>query len=166
MPKHSEGARKSQAPKRESAAESRAHAKHKSKATRKATQASNSAVSRYEEKLKKGESVGAMFLAEVTSAPGGGRFHVKNLSSKESLVAHLTPALSVKRAKYRDSFLPISVREGSHVLVDGDIIKAVVSGRKLSALKEEEEDSNSIFSRGSQSSQGSRRRNRTRKNRR
>lgn len=164
MPKHSEGARKPQSSRRESAAETRSHAKQKSKATRKATQASNSAVARFEEKLKKGESVGAMFLAEVTSAPGGGRFHVKNLSSKENLVAHLTPALSVKRAKYRDSFLPISVREGSHVLVDGDIIKAVVSERKLSALREEEEDSNSMFSRGSQSSHGSR--GRTRKNRR
>jgi hypothetical protein len=145
---------------RESAAESRAHAKKKGRKTRKAIQASDSAIAKYEEKLEKGESVGAMFLAKVTSAPGGGHFHVEDISSKEKVMAHLTPALSMKRAKYGDSGLSFHIATGSHVLVDGNIIKAVVPARKLSALKEEQENSNSnsIFSHSS--------RGRTRKNRR
>jgi hypothetical protein len=158
MPTHSEGSRKSQVHKRESAAESRAHAKKKGRKTRKAMQASNSAITKYEEKLEKGESVGAMFIAKVTSAPGGGHFHVQDISSKEKVMAHLTPALSMKRAKYGDSGLSFHIATGTHVLVDGNIIKAVVPPRKLSALREENEsNSNTIFSHGS--------RGRTRKNR-
>lgn len=159
MPTHSEGARKSQAHKRESAAESRAHAKKKGRKTRRATESSRTALATYEEKLKKGESVGAMFLAKVTSAPGGGHFHVQDVSSNERVMAHLTPALSMKRAKYGNSGLSFHIAAGSHVLVDGNIIRAVVPRDKLSALKEEQENSNnnSIFSESSK--------NRTRKNR-
>jgi hypothetical protein len=159
MPKHSEGARKAQGHKRESAAESRAHAKKKGRKTRRATESSRVALERYEEKLKRGESVGAMFLAEVTSAPGGGHFHVQDVTSKERVMAHLTPALSMKRAKYGNSGVSFHIATGSHVLVDGNIIRAVVPRNKLSALKEEEENSNTntIFS---HSSRGSTRRNR------
>ena len=154
MPTRSEKPRR-----RESAAESRVHAKKKGKKTRKATESSRMALASYEEKLKKGESVGAMFLAEVTSAPGGGHFHVQDVSSKERVMAHLTPALSMKRAKYSNSGLSFHIATGTHVLVDGNIIRAVVPRNRLSALKEEEENSNasSIFS---HSSRGRTRRNR------
>lgn len=160
MPKHSEGARKSQAHKRESAAESRAHAKKKGRKTRRAMESSRAVLASYEEKLQKGEPVGAMFLGEVTSAPGGGHFHVQDLGSKERVMAHLTPALSMKRAKYGNSGLSFHIATGSHVLVDGNIIRAVVPRNKLSALKEEAENSNSnsVFSHSSRS--------RTRRNRR
>lgn len=159
MPKHSEGARKAQAHKRESAAESRSHAKKKGRKTRRATESSQAVISEYSRKLREGKNVGAMFLGVVETAPGGGRFDVKDVKSNHLVKAHLTPALSMKAAKYANSSVSFAVRKGSHVLVDGDIIRAVVPHGRLSAVREGNESSgskNSVFSRGG---------TRTRKNR-
>lgn len=151
MPTHS-NSHKSKGHKRESAAESRKHAKVKGRKTRRATESSNLVVSEYAKKLREGKNVGAMFLAVVESAPGGGRFDVKDVKSNEVVKAHLTPALSMRAAKYANSTASIAVRKGSHVLVDGNIIRAVVPHGRLSAVKEESESSgskNSVFSRSS-----------------
>ena len=162
MPKHSEG-HKSKGTKREKAAKSRGQKTRHGKKMR-ATQSSRAVVAEYSRKIRNGENVGAMFLAEVLTAPGGGHFRVEDISSKEKILAHVTRALSMKSAGKSDSEAEFSIRVGSHVLVDGNIIRGVVPREKLSAIKEENSsESNSIFTRGSHS--GSRRKNRTRKNR-
>jgi len=158
MPKHSEG-HKSKGSKKEKAAKSRGQKTRQGKRGR-ATRSSRAIVAEYSQKLKNGKNVGAMFLAEVTSVPGGGRFYVEHMSSKERVLAHVTPALSMKSASYRNSTDEFKIDVGSHVLVDGNIIRAVVPREKLSAIKEEESSSNknSLFNH----SEG---KNRTRKNR-
>lgn len=161
MPAHSEG-HKSKGSKREKAAKSRGQKTRHGKKMR-ATHSSRAAVTEYSRKIRNGENVGAMFVAEVLTAPGGGHFRVEDISSKEKILAHVTRALSMKSAGKRDSEAEFSIQVGSHVLVDGNIIRAVVPREKLSAIKEENSNSNSLFTRGSHS--GSRRKNRTRKNR-
>jgi hypothetical protein len=161
MPTHS-NSHKSKGHTRESAAQSRKHAKAKGRKTRRATESSQAVVSEYAKKLREGKNVGAMFLAVVESAPGGGRFEVKDVKSNEVVKAHLTPALSMKAAKYANSSASFAVRKGSHVLVDGDIIRAVVPHGRLSAVKEGNESSGSKNSVFSHSSHGG---SRTRKNR-
>jgi hypothetical protein len=68
MPVHS-NSHKSKAHKRESASESRRHAKAKGRRTRRATEASEAVVSSFAKKLKDGKNVGSMFLAVVETAP-------------------------------------------------------------------------------------------------
>ena len=150
MPTHSEG-HKSKGSKKEKAAKSRGQKTRQGKKGR-ATRSSRAVVSEYTQKLKNGENVGAMFLAKVTSAPGGGHFNVEDMKSKERVMAHVTPALSMRSAKHANSTDEFSIRVGTHVLVDGNIIRAVVPRGRLSALKEENESSgskNSVFSRSS-----------------
>jgi hypothetical protein len=150
MPTHS-NSHKSKGHKGESAAQRAKHAKTRGKKMHRATESSNLVVSEYTRKLREGKNVGAMFLAVVESAPGGGRFEVKDVKSNEVVKAHLTPALSMKAAKYANSSASFAVRKGSHVLVDGDIIRAVIPHGRLSAVKEGNESSgskNSVFSRG------------------
>ena len=158
MPAHSEG-HKSKGSKKEKAAKSRGQKTRQGRKGR-ATRSSRAIVAEYSQKLKNGQNVGAMFLAEVVTAPGGGHFSVEGMHSKERILAHVTPALSMKSASHRNSEAEFRIQVGSHVLVDGNIIRAVVPREKLSAIKEEESSSNknSLFNH----SEG---KNRTRKNR-
>lgn len=160
MPAHSEG-HKSKGSKKEKAAKSRGQKTRQGKKGR-ATRSSRAIVAEYSQKLKNGKNVGAMFLAEVLTAPGGGHFSVEDMHSKERILAHVTHTLSMKSASHRNSEAEFRIQVGSHVLVDGNIIRAVVPREKLSAIKEGQENSsgkNSLFSHGSQG------KNRTRKNR-
>jgi len=156
MPLHSD-AHKSKGSKKEKAAKSRGQKTRQGRKGR-ATRSSRAIVENYASKIKNGKNTGAMFLAEVTSVSGAGRFHVQDMKSKERVVAHVTPALSMRSAKHQNSTDEFAIRVGSHVLVDGNIIKAVVPDGRLSAVREENESSgskNSVFSRG-----GSTRKNR------
>jgi len=170
MPVHS-SEHKSKGSKKEKAQKTRGQKTRQGRKGR-ATRSSRAIVSEYASKLKNGKNTGAMFLAQVVSAPGGGRFHVEDTQSKERVVAHVTPVLSVKSAKYANSSDEFSIRVGSHVLVDGNIIKAVVPRQRLSAIREEEASSigshSNLYSITSKSSSGEKSpssRGKTRKNR-
>lgn len=139
MPLHSD-AHKSKGSKKEKAAKSRGQKTRQGKKGR-ATRSSRAVVTEYASKIKNGENTGSMFLAKVLTAPGGGHFSVEDISSKERITAHVTPALSMRSAKHANSTDEFSIRVGSHVLVDGNIIKAVVPRERLSAVREEEEES-------------------------
>jgi hypothetical protein len=156
MPLHSEG-HKSKGSKKEKAAKSRGQKTRQGRKGR-ATRSSRAVITEYASKIKNGKNTGSMFLAKVVTAPGGGHFSVEDMSSKEKVMAHVTPALSMRSAKHANSTDEFAVRVGSHVLVDGNIIRAVVPDGRLSAVREENESSgskNSVFSRG-----GSTRKNR------
>ena len=143
MPKHStgEGVRRQQGTKKNKAAKSRGQKTRQGRRGR-ATRSSRAIIADYASKVKNGKNTGAMFVAEVTSVSGAGRFHVENMKSKERVLAHVTPALSMRSAKHQNSTDEFAVRVGSRVIVDGNIIRAVVPEGRLSAVLEENSNSN------------------------
>ena len=101
--------------------------------------------------LRKGKNTG-LYLAKITKVKGDGRFTVKNTNKNDHNV-RLSKTLFSKGAKHRNSTMKIAVHAGSNVLVDGDLIRAVVGERDASELRSllktvAENNNNNIFNRG------------------
>ena len=109
-------------------------------ATRRGEDRSSTALQEYKDAKKEGRSVGAYWEGKVIKVSGGGRFIVENIDTKEEVVCHVSGHLSSRAAARVNSGVSFRVEVDKHVLVDGNIIRAVV--RKLSALREVNEKEN------------------------
>jgi len=133
----------------------------KSKKVQKAEDKSDSLIADYLNLLRKGRD-SHLFLAKVQSVEGNGHFIVKDLK-KEVHRVHVSKTLFAKAAKHRNTTMKIAVHAKSYVLVDGDLIRAVVGAQDAAEIKSlvvlsEKEANDNIFNRAGGS--------KTRKNRR
>ena len=119
------------------------------KKTMKAEKKSHNVAAEFINALKKKENVGEMFLVTVTKANGGGRFVVID-DKKVSHTVHVSPTLFLKVAGKRNVTTKVAVLVGSHVIVNGDIITAVVGDSNAVAIRKlnmPNNSNNNIFSR-------------------
>lgn len=122
----------------------------KSKKVQKAEKKSDTIVSDYLTLLRKGRD-SHLFLAKVQSVEGAGHFVVKDLK-KDVHRVRVSKTLFAKGAKHRNATMKTAIHVSSNVLVDGDLIRAVVGERDAAEIKSlvvatEKEANNNIFSR-------------------
>ena len=116
---------------------------------------SQTRISEYISLLERKANTKAVFPAKVEKVLGGGRFDVKNLLTGMVNTARLSPTIGVAKGVARDAGAIISVRLGSLVLVDDDMIVANVAfhnqaNQILSLLnKKHTMFENNLFNRGS-----------------
>ena len=127
-----------------------AAAARKSKKVQKAEKKSDTIVADYLTLLRKGRD-SHLFLAKVESVAGQGHFVVKDLK-KDVHRVHVSKTLFAKGAKHRDAMMKTAVHVDSYVLVDGDLIRAVVGASDATEIKSlvvatEKEANNNIFNR-------------------
>jgi len=126
------------------------------KKQQKAEAKANNVAATFKHKLKKGLSLGQMFLGKVVSVSGGGRFVVEDLEGHKHTV-RVAKILFHKAAKHRNAVQKTAVHIGSHVLVDGDVIRSVIGAAEAAALRKDlphanSNSANSLFSHGSRRS--------------
>jgi len=118
----------------------------KSKKVARAEKKSNNVAASYVNALKKGRATHVV-LGKVTKVSGDGRFKVQ--VGRDEVNAHLSKTLFSKGAKHRNATMKTAVHAGSYVLIDGDIIRAVVGSSNAANIRRLTGKANSAKSRNS-----------------
>jgi len=109
-----------------------AHGKKSKKLERSEKKSDNVAVAHIKA-LRDGKA-SHLVLGKVTKVNGDSRFEV--VVGKEKVLAHLSKTLHSKGARHRNATMKIAVHVDSYVLLDGDIIRAVVGDSNAQRIKD------------------------------